>query len=324
MNPRNFIIICVISLTPLCNAQQEVLYTQYIFSQLAINPAYAGNNDNMSLLALARKQWIGLEGSPTNFSFLGHTSFSPHNTEYLKYSENTRRRLLPKNNKQIGLGLILFNDKIGVNNTFLTSLAYSYKIRFSSNKRLSFGLQTTFLKFNQFFSELENLNPNDPVFQENVQVTRFNVGTGICYESDQYFIGISVPELIENNLDPNNDTGESQLRQYFFSAGYLFYLNHKFKFKPSVMVRHTESMPTQFDINGNFLYRDKIWAGLSYRYMNSINFSFQLNLTDELRMGLAYDYIISKIRKANYGSVEFMINFIFKQPKHRVINPRYF
>jgi type IX secretion system PorP/SprF family membrane protein len=306
-------------------AQQEMLYTQYFFSQLVINPAYAGNDNGLSLTGLTRKQWFGIKGAPTTFSFMGHTSISNHNSNCRTYAGgNDRRRLIPVRNKQVGLGLVVFSDKIGVSNTFLSSLSYSYKVKFKPGTRLSFGLQATVLNFNQMLDQLDNPEINDPIFQNNIDALRYNVGAGLFFETDRFYLGASVPEFFENNLHPGNIGGEKQLRQYFFTGGYVFYLSRIYKFKPTFLVRYTENMPYQFDINANLLYKDILWTGISYRHNNSMNIMMELLFTNSLRVGVAYDYAIGEINKATHGSAEIMVNYVFQKAGKKIINPRYF
>ena len=305
-------------------AQQEILYTQYVFSQLAVNPACAGNDDGLSFTALSRKQWFGLQGSPTSFSILGQALLKNKNSECRTFAGGSdKRKLVPINNNQIGLGVILFNDQVGVSNTLISGLAYSYKIIFSPGNRLSLGLQTSMQSYSQAFNQLDNPNSNDPVFQDNVKASKLNFGTGIFYESNRYYIGLSVPQVLENSFNLNSKS-DKNLRQYFFTGGYVFYLNRFYKFKPTIMARYTEGLPAQFDINANLLYRDKIWVGCSYRYTNSLNMILELLLADNFKMGLAYDYPINEINKVAHGSAEIMINYVFLKSKKRVSNPRYF
>jgi type IX secretion system PorP/SprF family membrane protein len=321
---RSIVLTCALFLFSVLQAQQDILYTQYVFSQLAVNPAYAGNDDGLGLTALCRKQWFGLQGSPTSYSFLGQALLNNKSSESRTLSGNSdKRRLIPVGNNQVGLGVIFFNDNVGVSNTYITSVAYSYKIQFSPGKRLSLGLQASMLNYYQSFNKLDNPNSNDPVFQDNVQASKFNFGAGLFYESSRYYFGFSVPQVLENKLNPNSITDKS-LRQYFFTGGYVFYLNRFYKFKPTIMARYTEGLPAQFDINANLLYRDKIWLGCSYRYQNSLNMNIELLLSDNLRMGLAYDYPISEINKVAHGSAEIMLNYTFLKSKKRVSNPRYF
>lgn len=308
-----------------CKAQQEILYTQYIFSQLAVNPAYAGNNSDPSIVALSRKQWIGLEGSPTSVSLFADGSVFGSNLIKERNFREDRRFAMFSGNKELGVGLILFNDRVGVNSTFLSKMAYSYKINFSSSTRLSFGLQAGILNFKQSFDKLENIEPNDEIFQNKLDVIRFNMGSGVFFETERYFVSFAVPSIFKNDLDNIDDvTNETLLRQYFFSAGYLFYLHPLYKLKPTIMVRKTEELPMQFDLNIHLLYKNRIWTGLSYRYKNSINISSQIMFFQSLSIGLAYDISIGQVRSINQGSAEILINYVFQHAKKRIINPRYF
>ena len=306
-------------------AQQEMLYTQYFFSQLVINPAYAGNDDGLSLTGLSKKQWFGIDGAPTILSFVAHASVLDHNSACRVFEgESGKSSLKPVRNKQVGIGLVVFNDRVGVTNTLISSLSYSYKIKFKPGTKLSFGLQGTVLNFNQSLNKLDNPNVSDPNFQDNVTALRFNAGAGIFFETDRFYIGGSIPEIYENSLDPVNSSNEKQLRQYFFTGGYVFYLNRIFKFKPTFLVRYTEGLPLQVDFNANFLYKDKLWMGASYRYNHSMNFTTELLISGNLRMGLAYDYAIGDIKQATIGSAEIMINYVFRKQDKKIINPRYF
>jgi type IX secretion system PorP/SprF family membrane protein len=320
LEKRILLISCILFCFSICNAQQEVLFSQYFFSQLTINPAYAGSDDGLSLTGLSRKQWIGLNGSPTTFALIAHSPFMDKPAANSSYSGDEKSGLKNK----AGVGLVLFNDHVGVSNTFIASLAYSYKILLGSGRRLSFGLQASVLNFRQEFTTLDNLNLLDPVFQENVSVTAFNVGTGVFFETDRFYVGLSVPEIIENQLNSKNTSGESQLRQYFLTSGYVFYLSRLFKLKPTSMLRYTTGMPVQFDVSANLLYRDKFWTGVSYRYENTVVAIFEMLLSQKLRLGLAYDYSLSNINIVSKGSAEFMLNYTFIKTQKRIINPRYF
>ena len=321
---RTILVIGMLFQFAVSQAQQEVLYTQYVFSQLAVNPACAGNDEGLNLTALSRKQWFGLQGSPTSFSFLGQGLVNNKKSECRALSGGSDKKgLSPIDNKQVGLGLVVFDDQVGVSNTLLTSISYSYKIQFSHGKRLSFGLQGSMLNYSQSFNQLDNPNTSDPVFVDNIHVLRFNAGAGVFYETNHYYLGFSVPQILENSLNPNSKDDIS-LRQYFFTGGYVFYLNRFYKFKPTFMARYTNGLPPQFDVNANLLYRDKLWLGFGYRYTNSVNAYLELLISDNFRMGVAYDYPISEINKVSHGSAEIMINYTFLKSKKRVSNPRYF
>src|ERR1039458_10269157 len=80
-------------------AQQDAMYTHYMYNTLAINPAYAGSRDALTVTALDRYQWVGFSGAPMTQTLTMHA---------------------PIQDQHIGLGLSILNDKIGpTNNTSL-------------------------------------------------------------------------------------------------------------------------------------------------------------------------------------------------------------
>ena len=104
------------------SAQQEVMFTQYMHNEVTINPAYAGSHDVVSLTALYRHQWVGIEGAPRTMSFNGHT---------------------PLRNEKIGVGLSIIGDQIGVTNSVQFYGSGSYRIMLNKTTKLQFAIFTT-------------------------------------------------------------------------------------------------------------------------------------------------------------------------------------
>ncbi len=304
-------------------AQQEVLYTQYVYNELTINPAYAGYHDNLNITLNSRKQWLGLEGSPMTMTLAGHKTLKVKGPECKNFVIQDGRVKSNRMQNRVGLGVLLYNDKIGVDNTLQGSFAYSYKIVFKES-RLSFGLQASVLNYSQNFINLEGYNNEDPLFAENTQHTMVNFGTGVFFDSHRYYVGLSVPQIIKNYLDPVKIENNRQLRQYFLTGGYLFFLNNYHKVKPSFMMRYTEEVPFQLDLNVMVTYYDKIYYGVSYRNKNTVSAIFQLYFAKQIRIGMAYDYVLSDFKKATSGTVEVMLNYNFRNQDHKVVDPRYF
>jgi len=279
-------------------AQQDILYTQYMFNGLTINPAYAGNHDALSLSGMTRKQWIGIDGAPSTFLISGHMPFV---------------------NNKVGLGVLIFQDKIGISNKLQANMSYSYKI-IKDDKRLSFGIQAMVLNYSQQYNQLDNINALDKNFQENYQQTFLNVGAGIFYETKHYYAGFSVPQLIRNYYETNNPASDKQLRQYILTGGYEFYLHPLLKLKPAFLIRYSEELPSNYGLSANFLYNEKIWLGVSYSYRTSMSALLGLMVTDKMNLGFSYDYLTNGLQKASKGSMEIMINYRFLKSKKSETN----
>ncbi|MFY0594255.1 type IX secretion system membrane protein PorP/SprF [Roseivirga sp.] len=285
-------------------AQQQVMFTQYMFNGLAINPAYAGSHDNITATFLAREQWVGLEGAPASQTFSLH---SPINAS-----------------GSANLGTLLIHDRIGVTDQTTAYLAFAYRIRFSGSARLAFGLQGGISNYNSKFSRISNA---DPVFANgDVNINRPNFGAGLYFNTNRFFAGVSVPQLVRSKLDVNNSDSDSRLeRHYFGYAGYVFDISRDLKFKPNLLIKYVENAPIEFDVNANFLIKDIIWAGLSYRSFDSFDALFQVQVNKQFQFGYSYDFATTTdLRRVNSGSHEIMLQYTFVFGKKKIISPRYF
>ncbi len=289
------------------NAQQDPMYTQYMFNTLAFNPAYAGTRDMMSLMALSRHQWVGFEGAPSTQTVTGH----------MPIGEN------------IGIGLSLIHDKLTPTQQTGFYFDYAYRLKISENSKLSLGLKGGFNHFQLDVNQLLQAAPNDDALNvANTSKYLPNFGLGLYYYSDRYFIGFSIPKLLENKL-VNGDAeilgeGGSEIRHYFISGGYVFNLNEEIKFKPSILARLTEAAPMSMDINANFLFKEKLWLGAMYRLNNSFGAVLQYQFTPQFKVGYAYDMTNNELRNYNNGTHEIMISYELNFTKEKVQNPRYF
>jgi type IX secretion system PorP/SprF family membrane protein len=300
-----FISICLCT-SGFLTAQQDVMFTQYMFNGLTINPAYAGSHNAISANFIGRKQWVKLNGAPQS------TSFSIHS---------------PLGGEKIALGAQLIQDKIGVSKNFLGNLSGAYHLPISNTAKLSFGLSAGLDQLSANFNDLylgQDVSLIDPDLsnQSNFTDSKVNFGTGAYYYSKSTFLGVSVPRLLENSFGKNDIY--QQKRHVFVYAGHVFTFSPNFKFKPNVLVKMTKNSPASIDLNANFLLIDKIWLGASYRSFESIDFLAQINVTDQLGIGYAYDWNTNGLKDANSGSHEIMLSYLFSFRKQAMLSPRYF
>ncbi len=291
-------------------SQQLPQFTQYMFNTISINPAYAGSRGTFSAVGLHRSQWVGLEGGPETQTLSIHT---------------------PLRNDQIGLGLSFINDKLGYENFSYLYGDFSYTIQTSEEAKLAFGIKAGFTHYN---IDQELLNDpsviNDPFFNDVSNRWSPNVGAGLYWHTNRWYIGLSTPRLL--NTDYNNggngniDYVALERLSYYFTGGYVFDLNETTKLKPSILLKATNGAPLSFDISANFLFNEVFWIGGGYRFNESaaaIGGIADFQVTKQLRIGYAYEYPISDIRPYTSGTHEILLMFeIFKSK--RIKSPRYF
>ncbi len=293
------------------HAQQDPHYTQYMYNMNVMNPAYAGSKENLALGLLYRQQWVNIEGAPKTATLSAHSPVG----------------------KNVGLGLSVISDKIGPveENNIYTD--FSYTLNLGEDRRLAFGLKAgaTFHKVG-LFSEIGNgyvQQSGDPAFSENTSNTYLNLGGGFFYYTNKYYVSFSVPNIMKStHLDVTNNGEEFQFGNetphYFLTGGYVFDLSENTKFKPSVMVKSAFNAPTSFDVSANFLFFEKFEAGASYRLDDSFSGMVNYTITPNIRIGYAYDYIVSDLKTTTQGSHELMLLFDLNFPKKVSVSPRFF
>ena len=282
--------------------QQQALFSQYMFNGLGINPAYAGMSGSLDIAALARWQWVGIEGAPTTTTLSAHA---------------------PIQSKKIGLGLTISRDEIGITDQTTVFAAYAYRLQVGKG-HLSMGLQGGFTSFNGNYNDLYTLNP-DVTFQGQASEFLPNAGAGLFYHTAVYYVGFSAPMLIQNKIQNNSTDIFTQRRQYFLTSGAVVNLSRHVKAKPNILVNMVDGAPVSVDYNVNFLFNEVIWFGVSYRPPESLIFITQLDIDQRFRIGYAYDHIIERtLSNVASSSHEILLSYRIKLVKNSVTTPRYF
>ena len=300
-------IVCLLLSSLTANAQQDAMYTQYMFNTLAINPAYAGSRNVTSATALFRNQWTGIAGAPKT---------------------GTLTVDAPILDKRLGVGLQIFSDKLGITQTTGAVVSAAYRIRLDEGT-LAFGLQGN---VNQFRADYNSVNLNtdvyDPAFAYNVNKVLLNFGTGVYYNSDRFFVGLSVQDIVKNRLTDfttnNADFRQTQAMHLFLSSGYVFDLSDDFKFKPSFLVKGVRGAPIEGDINATLWIKDVIGIGAQYRTSADVAGLVEIQATPQIRIGYSYDYSTTALRFSNSGSHEIMLRYEFGFSSGKILSPRYF
>lgn len=288
-------------------AQQDPMYTQYMENLLAINPAYAGSKDLLSMMAVSRNQWVGMAHTPDTRTFAIHS---------------------PITNTNMGLGLSFLSDHIWPIKQNGLYMDYSYTLHFSNKRKLALGLKAGVNFYEAGVADLTTNDPNDPAFASDINHSFLpNLGVGAFYHTERYYLGLSVPKLIKNTI---NKTGFSsgqynkEEMHFFIMSGYVLTINRIVKFKPSVLTKVVSNAPISFDLNGTLMFYDRLWLGAMCRLGDSFGGLFQLQVTNQMKIGYSYDFPISQLGAYNSGTHEIMVSFDFNLVNGKIRSPRYF
>jgi type IX secretion system PorP/SprF family membrane protein len=284
-------------------AQQDAQYTQYMYNTININPAYAGSRGAMSIFAMHRTQWVGLDGAPV-------TNVASINT--------------PLNDNNLGLGVSFVNDKIGPTNETTISTDFSYTIRTSETYKLSFGIKAT---ANLFNLDISKLNPAeiDPSIQNIENKFSPNIGAGLYLHSDKAYVGISIPNFIESDRYDDNEIAIFKERiNYYLIGGYVFDINSTLKFKPAVLTKMVIGAPLQVDLSGNFMFNEKFVVGVAYRWSAALSAMVGFQISDGMYIGYGYDRETTRLSNYNSGSHEIFLRYEIFKNNGKIITPRFF
>lgn len=284
-----FLSVLFVLLSFISNAQQTPHYTQYLYNMQMVNPAFVGVRSDLNISLLSRSQWVGVKGAPSTQTF----------------SINGRTK------NGLGIGATVINDKIGLAKSTSVNLDASYTIVTSYEGRLSIGLKGGM----SFFSNnlAEGITP-DNEFYNSITGNYPNFGIGGYYYNRNFFVGLSMPFMLTSTKFRTTDIdkvgGVSEDLSYYATTGMLFDINEDVKFRPSTLIKYTSKLPLSIDLNTNFLYKELIEAGLSYRLHDSLSAMLAVIIKKKYRIGYAYDYTLTGLGN-NLSTHEIVLHIDF-------------
>ena len=271
--------------------QQRPVITQYMFSGLVINPAYAGNQKQTVFTALHRDQWVNFDGAPKTQTFIVNSALKEH---------------------PIGVGLMLSRDHVGSYNDYSVYSSYSYRIPLRMGN-LAMGIQGGFNYTAANFSDLRRFDDNDQVFAQSLNRFKPNFGLGVFYSTLSSYAGLSIPYIFQSDIysyaEIKDQVSLQKARYLLLAGGHVFSINDFIKLKPSTLLRIQQGQAMSADLNANVFLDDVLNIGLSYRSGDSMIGLFELLLSPTLSFGYSYDMTTSRITKFTDGTHEFMLKY---------------
>lgn len=303
---RKFLLYIVLTLVVFCaKAQQDPMFTQYMFDKMLVNPAYVGSSNWIVATAKYRNQFVGVPGGPSTTTFTFHA---------------------PIEKKNLGLGLKFISDKTGVatNNWFTLNGAYHVKLK---EAKLSFGLEGGIINRSVDYSQLAKFDPNDANIPQSENVFLPDVSFGTYFQTNKFYSGISMYHLIPNAS--KSILGDARLNKHFFGiVGNVFdIVEKKFAIDPSILVKYVAAAPMQLDVNLNFVYKNRFTLGTTWRQGDAMAFLFKADITEQIRFAYSYDVNTSGLSTFSNGGHEFMLSYgikILPPPALKDVHPRYY
>ena len=310
MNTVKKIILIILMLGPfMVFAQQDALFTQYMYTKLEFNPAYAGSHDGLSLDLLGRFQWVGIEGAPKTLCLTAHT---------------------PLPNQHLGLGMYVYYDQLGPSVDYNVMGSFAYRVLFPKSK-LCFGISAGIKYYDINWSALNPRDAGDPALSDQVKNRVVpDADFGIYYYAKNYYAGASVKHLFQNQMvvtsssPDGSDNFTRLMRTYYFIGGGIIPLGSNVQIMPSVLVKYVQNAPVQADFSARIRFLERITLGASYRTNEALCLLMELFVYKGLSLGYSYDIWFNALQGNNQGSHEIRIGYDIDLFKTRMLSPRYF
>jgi len=278
------------------SAQHTPVWSQYLTNGLALNPAFAGSRDALSLSVSHRHQWVGIDGAPSTQLLTAHT---------------------PLKGDRVAIGLQLSQDAIGVSSSLGGMFNAVYRMR-TRKGRIQMGLGLGAFQRSSDWDKVVTLEPGDNIFEGQSQVELLPAASaGAYYYDKKNFLSFSAPFIV-NGTD--NLPADLKLMAI---GGRRFNLNRKLKLTPSVMLRLNAQVVYQVDVNAMLAWNDIAEIGASYRTNETLIFMMRARPSQQFALSYSYDLLLSELGRYEGGSHEITLSYDFKF-QHSLANPRFF
>lgn len=303
MRTKGLILIFFVLLTIPASGQKAMTLSQYMHNRFAINSAFAGSREVLSVFGSFRKQWTGLPQSPQAQYFTGHT---------------------PLKNPNMALGLQAFNEQFTIKNNMGVTLSYTYRVRVNPYTWMAFSLSGGFSSYQINWSDITLEDQGDPNFNGNEASNGPQAGFGWSIYNDRFFGGLSIPEFFSHDFEEMDGTSpDLQKTDFLATGGYLFDISSSLMFQPSFLIKVNQEYGSWADISGSIIYDKMIWGGITYRTREELVFHTGWQVLPQLRMAYSYDYSLGDIGNFNSGSHEISIQYDFGY-KINTPSPKFF
>ncbi len=273
------------------NGQSDFISSQYINTQLMINPAYAGVRNSLRVDVLSRQQWMGVKDAPSTYLLSAHS---------------------PLNKRMANIGGSLLHYQNGPIQQNELNMVYSYLLRVNHRMFLSLGLNASLSHYSIGLSALDIIEDGDPGFTNNIEnAFKPDFGIGAFLFTPDFYVGLSAPNVIVNKLKAGDEKTIilEQSRNIYLTSGYAFDMGNDFYLKPSFLFRYRQQVSNVIDLNLQLMYKDMFWVGTSYRMNNYVAALFNIRVTEKIGVCYSYDFPTNKSTSLGLGSHELSVVF---------------
>ena len=301
---KKSILISLLLLTStLCFSQKELYVSQYMHSRYTLNSAFGGSAGALSVFGAYRKQWAGLNGSPSSQFFSAHT---------------------PLKNDKIALGVEVFGQQYAVSKNTGFAASYTYRIRPTTSSWLGLGLNVGMAINSSGWNEVSVKSSNDPSFNSSESHTIPVVGLGAAWYSDRFFAALSVPNFFWADIARDQDAQFAFDQSHLLlTGGYSFQFSKMWMVQPSTLLHYDPEYETRVDVGVNVLFNKVIWVGGTYQTSKAMVMMLGYQILPQFRVIYSWDKGLGSVGDLDAPSHEISLRYEFNY-RIPTITPRFF
>lgn len=295
MNLKRLIFVLLVACPFWAKGQQLPQFSQYLFNEYFINPAFAGARDYFEVRSNNRYQWVGITDAPRTYTL----------------SLNG-----PNKQRNMGFGGQIFTDIVGPTRRVGIQASYAYHFQITENVKFSLGLSAGFLQWLVDGSKITLKNTNDAVISNGLQNAIVPDATFgfLLYEKEKWYFGGSIPNLTGSRLfffNYQTETLSKLERHYFLNGAYKFDINEDFQIEPSFMFKYVRPVPPKFDVGVRAIYKETVWLGAAFRTRDAWSALLGFMYKKNLMIGYSYDFTTTRIKNYSSGTHEIVLGVKF-------------
>ena len=289
-------------------SQKAPVYYMQNMIRTGINPAYSGMDGIYNMVVLTRQQWVGFDGAPKSYFISASVPFS---------------------GRRAGIGFDAEIVSAGPSVQKGIFINYSYNLNITGNSSLSFGLRAGANIYSIDLNSLLVVDPGDHLFETSIENRILpNFGAGLHYSIGNYYIDLSIPTFLRNELSASSDdnVGEQnkENRVYATEIGSMYILSEKIKIQPSIAALFTERAPPLVDFKVTVELQDAVGFGFIYRSSGLFGGHLSYKVSDNFILCYAYELPLAYNYQINSGTHEVVLGINFEFLKKKTLSPRRF
>ena len=293
---RLFLVIVLVHGAFVVMAQREVHFSQYMYQGILINPAYAGNQNQVQATLGYKSQWNGLKSTPTVMAFTIHR---------------------PIIHQSAGLGLQVNRETFGKSSQLAMLGCFSYKVRVYKGV-LAMGVETGFRQYVLNITDLVIEDPTDPSISPTQTFNKLDVGVGMYYQTDKSHVGITAKKINGHAFQQTSLLSVNSQQYYTLFAGRKLNVGINSKLLLSCFLNYTFQQTSLLEGNAIYQAKNGLVLGLGYRSTQELMFMLGVQVkkfipvvTEDFTIGYAYDYGFTALQDMNDGAHEIVLSYRF-------------